>query len=154
MITKSVKYEDLDGNIVTKDFDFHLNKSEIAELQFREDGSSFDDVIIKISQDETNVRAVLDIIKEIVVASIGRRSEDGRHFIKDDLAVNDLIQTDAYSELLFELISSPETVATFVKGLLPSSLAKDYEKTLSSDDLNNMTEEDLKKKLAELRGDK
>lgn len=152
MITKSVKYEAPNGATVVKDFTFHLNKAEIAELQFREDGSTFDDVIIKISQDETNIRAVLDIIKEIVLASIGRLSDDGARFIKDEKAVNDLIQTDAYSELLFDLISSPETVAEFVKGLLPKSLANDYDKTLNTTDLNNLTEEELKAKLAELRG--
>lgn len=154
MITKSVKYEDLEGNPVVKDFDFHLNKSEIAELQFREDGSTFDDVIIKISQDETNVRTVLNIIKEIVTVSVGRRSEDGKRFIKDDIALNDLVQTDAYSELLFDLISSPDSVAKFVKGLLPRELARDYDKTLNTDDLNNLTEDELKQKLADLRGDK
>lgn len=154
MITKSVKYEDLNGNTIVKDFDFHLNKVEIAELQFREDGTTFDDVIIQISQDETNIRTVLDIIKEIVTASVGRRSEDGTRFIKDDEAVNALVQTDAYSELLFEMISSPQNVAEFVKGLLPSSLAKEYDKTLNTTDLDAMTEDELKSKLAELRGDK
>ena len=152
MITKSVKYEAPNGATVVKDFTFHLNKAEIAELQFREDGSTFDDIIIKISQDETNVRAVLDIIKEIVVASIGRLSDGGEYFIKDEQAVNALLQTDAYSELLFDLISSPESVAQFVKGLLPKSLASDYDKTLNNTDLNNLTEAELKAKLAELRG--
>lgn len=153
MITQSVKYEAPNGATVVKDFTFHLNKAEIAELQFREDGSTFDDVIIKISQDETNIRAVLDIIKEIVLASIGRLSDDDTHFIKDEKAINDLVQTDAYSELLFDLIASPESVAQFVKGLLPKSLAKDYDKTLNNTDLNNLSEEELKAKLAELRGD-
>ena len=152
MITKSVKYEAPNGATVVKDFTFHLNKAEIAELQFREDGSTFDDIIIKISQDDTNVRAVLDIIKEIVVASIGRLSDDGEYFIKDEQAINALLQTDAYSELLFDLISSPESVALFVKGLLPKSLASEYDKTLNNTDLNNLTEEELKAKLAELRG--
>lgn len=155
MITKSVKYEDYNGKTVVKDFDFHLNKAELAEIQFREDGSTFDDVIIKISKDETNIRSVLDMIKEIVVASVGRKvTEDGVElFVKDDKARNALVQTDAYSELLFELISDPQTVAEFVKGLLPSNLAKEYNKALSSDDINEMTPEEMKARLAELRGD-
>lgn len=155
MITKSVKYEDYNGKTIVKDFDFHLNKAELAEIQFREDGSTFDDVIIKISQDETNIRSVLDMIKEIVVASVGRKvTEDGVElFVKDDKARNALVQTDAYSELLFELISDPQTVAEFVKGLLPSNLAKEYNKTLGADDINDMSPEELKARLAELRGD-
>lgn len=153
MITKSVKYEDFSGNTITKSFDFHLNKAELAEIQFREDGSTFDDVIIKISQDDTNIRSVLDMIKEIVVASVGRKViQDGTElFVKDDQARNALVCTDAYSELLFELISDPEKVAEFVKGLLPSNLAKEYNKALSSDDINSMTPEQMKARLTELR---
>ena len=155
MITKSVKYEDYNGKTVVKDFYFHLNKAELAEIQFREDGSTFDDVLIKISQDDTNIRSVLDMIKEIVVASVGRKvNQNGDDlFIKDNRARSALIHTDAYSELLFELISDPKVVADFVKGLLPASLAKEYDKALSSDDINQMTPEEMKARLAELRGD-
>ena len=128
MLQKTIKYEDYNGNQVSKDFWFHMNKADIAEFKYRKDGSDMVDVISRIMANE-NIRGILDILKEIARASVGRKSEDGSRFIKDDEARSELFDTDAYSELMYELLSDERNAADFIQGILPKDVAKQVEQT-------------------------
>lgn len=150
MLQKTIKYEDYNGNQVSKDFWFHMNKADIAEFKYRKDGSDMVDVISRIMANE-NIRGILDILKEIARASVGRKSEDGSRFIKDDEARSELFDTDAYSELMYELLSDERNAADFIQGVLPKDVAKQVEQTKEDYDVKNMTKEQIATKMRELQ---
>lgn len=153
MIEKKIKFADYNGKTVTKTFTFHMNKADIAEFKYRKDGSDIVDLIKKIMETE-NVRGVFDMLKEIARSSVGRRSEDGARFIKDDEARSELFDTDAYAELLMELIEKPNAASNFIAGILPEDLAKKVRASASSDDLQNLSKEELLRKMQELEDSK
>ena len=148
MITKTVKYVNFEGNEVTRDFTFHLNKDEIATLNFRENGGTLDEVLITIGQDNTKIREVLEILKEIVVAAVGVRKGD--LFIKPEEEREYLLYTDAYSELLFGMLEDPEEAVKFIKAVMPQDISKKYAQVLNGDDLEKLSPEELRDRLKKL----
>lgn len=71
----------------------------------------------------------METFKKIILASVGRKSEDGHRFIKDDQAVNDLIQTNAYSELFLELAGDADAAIEFITEVMPKSIESNGHKT-------------------------
>lgn len=154
MITKTINYVDFEENEVKATFDFHLSKAEIAELNFLEDGRTLDEVLVTMSKDSTNVRTVMNLLKDILRAAVGKKSGDGKRFIKNDEVRSELFDTEAYSELLIEIISDPKAAAEFITGVLPRDLRSEYKKTLGGKNLEDMTAEELRQQLAATRAAK
>ena len=150
MITQTVKYFDFDENEVTKDFSFHLTKVEVQELtETPTGGKTFLDIIDTIG-DDTSISEVLELLKVILKKAVGRRTESG-FFVKDQQAVDELFATDAYSELVFNILSDPKKAVAFMNGIMPKALRDEIQKTVSDDDLENLSAEELRNKMKELR---
>lgn len=128
MLKKTIKFSDLDGNEVTEEFYFRLNKAEIAEMELSHEGSfsAYLKTIIE-SQDGGKIIAAF---KQILLASVGRRSEDGRRFIKNQEIRDDFEQSEAYSELFMELVTNADAASAFIRGIVPSDLQKEVETEL------------------------
>lgn len=122
MLKKTITFQDLDGNEITEDFYFRLTKAEIAELEVGADGglTAYLNRIVEARDGQ----AIMDMFKKIIGMSVGRRSEDGRRFVKNEEITNDFMQTDAYSELFMELVTDAEKAAAFVRGLVPKDVQK------------------------------
>lgn len=152
MIEKVITYEDYNGEKVTDTFHFHMNKDDVAEFKYRKDGSDIVDVIARIMSTE-NVRGVLDILKELARSGVGRKEliEGKAVFVKDDMARTLLFSTDAYSELMFELIEKPEAAADFIAGMLPKDLAKHMREASKGEDLQNLSKDQIAAKMRELQ---
>lgn len=120
MLKKTITFDDLDGNPVTEDFYFNLSKAEIAEMELSHEGglSGYLQEIIK-SRDG---KAIIEKFKEIILLAVGRRSEDGKRFIKNDEIANEFMQTNAYSELFMEIVTDHDAAASFVRGIIPSEI--------------------------------
>lgn len=120
MLKKTITFQDLDGNDVTEDFYFSLNKAEIAEMELSHPGGlgAYLNEIV-----ETNDgAAIISTFKMILEKAVGRRSEDGRRLIKNQDVVNDFMQSDAYSVLFMELVTDGEAAAKFVEAIVPQDM--------------------------------
>lgn len=140
MLKKSITYEDYDGEVLTEDFYFHLSKAELVELEVAEKGGlakKLQDIVS--SEDGAQIIAVF---KDIILASYGVKSEDGKRFIKSDDIRNGFAQTDAYSTLFMELATDAKAAAEFVNGIVPKSLSKDIG-SVSGKDITEMSREEL-----------
>ena len=71
-----------------------------------------------------NGAAIIAAFKEIITKSVGRRSEDGRRFVKSPDITNEFVQTEAYSELFMELVTSANAAAEFVRGIVPQEMSE------------------------------
>lgn len=121
MLKKTIKYTDLDGNVITEDFYFNLNKAEIAEMGFGPEGGSLMDQFKEIVKAEDTGR-ILAAFKMIVSKAYGQRSEDGKSFTKSKELSEWFLGTDAYSELFMELIQDANLASAFVRGIMPSDI--------------------------------
>lgn len=152
MITKTVKYFDFNDNEVEKEFSFHLSKAELTEFTFKEDGANLDEALIRMSDGDTSIREVLEMLKGILRKAVGQKSEDGARFVKNDEIRSDFFDTDAYSELLFELLDDATKASEFITGILPRDIRNEYKKTLGGDDLDSLSPEELRARLKAARG--
>lgn len=122
MLKKTITYKDLDGNDVTEDFYFNLSKPELAELELRHRGGFSDH--LKTIVDAQDGGKIVDTFKSIITMSIGRRSDDGRRFVKSEEIAEEFMQTDAYSVLFMELVTNADAAANFIQGMVPSDLGE------------------------------
>ena len=141
MLKKSITYIDYDGNKQTDECYFNLSKQELVEMQVSENGG-FDKYISKLIE-EKDTRKIYSYFKELVLMSYGQKSYDGKHFIKKMMRDGQMIrlrdefeQTEAFSELMMELIGGGEkAISDFVNKLIPSDLAEEVEKKVSSGEI-------------------
>lgn len=130
MIKKTIKFKDLDDNEVADDFYFNITKAEGLKLHMGRKGglSEYVEEIVK-SEDNLEILAILD---QILKTALGRRSEDGRRFIKTEEIWLDFFESDAYSELVVEFFTDPTSMALFVEGVLPKDMGEALEKALAA----------------------
>lgn len=120
MLSKEITYEDLEGNPVTETFYFHLSKAEIAELELEHEGGLHDYLQAIVSA--SNTKAILVVFKEIISRCVGRRSVDGKRFLKDETHTQEFMSSEAYSELFVEFLTKPELFVAFINGIIPKGL--------------------------------
>lgn len=122
MLKKTITFKDLDDKPVTEDFYFNLSKAEIAELQFSKEGGLLEFLQKIIAKNDAG--EVITTFKEIVSQTVGKRSEDGRRFVKSKEITDEFLQSEAYSVLFMELLTNAGKAAEFIKGIVPADLAE------------------------------
>lgn len=118
MLKKHIKYMDYDGNLREEDFYFNLNKAEIAEMEMSTAGG-LDKMINQIIAEQDGKR-IIELFKELVLKSFGKKSADGKRFIKSKELSEEFAQTEAYSDLFMELATDADAAAAFVNGIIPA----------------------------------
>ena len=122
MIKKAITYTDFNGVERTEDFYFNLTKAEILEIEVGTTGGLAEMITRMVAaQDQP---AIIKIFKDLVLRSYGKKSPDGRRFMKSDEIRDDFAQTEAYSQLFMELATDADAAAKFVNGIVPADVAK------------------------------
>jgi hypothetical protein len=132
MLKKTIEFESyVDGSLIKEDFYFNLSKVEIAELELSEQGGLAEWLRAIVASGDN--QTILAKFKDIVRASYGVRSADGRRFIKTPEVWAEFEQTGAYEALMYELMTSATASAEFVVAVVPKDLAEKAElsKTVS-----------------------
>lgn len=124
MLKKTIKYKDLDGNEVEDDFYFNLTRAEILELELKRKGGLEAYMNELVAAEEGG--QIIGIFKEVIEFSIGRRSGDGKRFIKNQEIRDEFFQSDAYSSMLWQFLEDPseEMGAAFIRGIVPTDIAE------------------------------
>lgn len=117
MLKKTVTYEDYNGNSITEDFYFNLTKAELIKMELGKNGglSEYYQTIISTRDVPEMIRVFTDIIK----ASYGVKSPDGKRFIKNDEVYLEFKESPAYDEIFTELITDANKAAEFFNGIIP-----------------------------------
>lgn len=118
MIKKVIKCHDFDGNEVSVDAWFHLNKAELLTLETHTEGG-LNGYLTKISR-ENDTQKIFDLFTDIIKMAYGKRI-DGVVFDKTPEDTRRFMNSEAYSELLVELLD-PDKAAEFINGLLPQDM--------------------------------
>lgn len=123
MLKKTMTYEDYNGETVTEDFYFALSKAELIELEITSGEGGYSGLLKKIIESNDNV-AMLGTFKDIIAMSVGRRSDDGKRFIKSDEIMRDFQQSPAYDQLLLSFYTNENAAVEFVTGIVPGDMAE------------------------------
>ena len=123
MLVKEVTYIDYDGNERTEECRFHLTEAETVELEMSEKGG-LTAVLKRMIQEKDNPK-IMATFKNLIFASYGVKSADGRRFIKSKELSEEFSQTEAYNQIFMEIISGgDEAMSAFVNGILPNNRKK------------------------------
>ena len=123
MYKKTITYLDYNGQEIKEDFYFNLTKAEILEMQLEKEGGLAEK--IQTIVDSKNVPELIKIFKELILRSYGKKSDDGKRFIKSPELSREFTQTEAYSELFMELATDSDAASAFINGIIPANLAKE-----------------------------
>ncbi len=117
MLKKTIKFKDLDGNDVVEDFYFNLSKAEVTKMELSYPGGLAE--YLKKVLETQNGAEIIVTFERFIKESYGKRSEDGRRFIKNPEVLAEFVDTDAYSEMFMELCTNADAGAEFVRGIMP-----------------------------------
>lgn len=145
MIKKTITYDNFADETVSEDFYFHLGKLELVEMELSFEGG-LDGYIAQLSATE-NGKDAYYLFKDIILKAVGKRSEDGKQFIKTQEYRDAFEQSPALGELIFSFLENSDNAADFVNGLLPGKLvaeakAREAQESAESTDISD---EDLLK---------
>ena len=117
MYVKPITYTDYDGVQHTDKFYFNISQAELREMDASETGG-----LTKRLQEIVDANETADIfkrVKSIILKAYGRKSPDGKRFIKSPEMSQEFEQTEAYSELIMEFMQNPKSFEEFMRHTLP-----------------------------------
>ncbi len=120
MLKKTITYEDFNGETRSEDFFFNISKQELITMELVEKNGLAS--YLKAIVDSKDGKAIMDKFNEIIMMSVGQKSEDGRRFIKNQDVRDEFASTGAYEALFMELVTDAAAAATFIKAILPQNL--------------------------------
>lgn len=131
MIKKTQKYVDFDGNERTEDFLFHLTPEECVTMEVNAKGG-LKGLISEIINEHDRGR-LYGLFKELICKAYGKKSADGRTFTKSPEILADFQSTQAFSDIIMELLTNTDAAIEFVRKVIP--------------DGDKVSEEDIKKQI-------
>ena len=118
MIVKTIPYHDLDGDLREDSFYFSMNETQFARVNSMFPGG-LQNYALKAAKDK-DADAMFKVIDTLVREAYGERVNNG--FIKvtpNGQKLSDFfINTEAYDNLLLELMQSEDNLMTFLTGCL------------------------------------
>lgn len=131
MLKKTIEYEDFNGKKVTEDFFFHLSKAELVELELSHEGGL--SASLQRIVDAEDGKGIVQEFKNIILKAYGKRSDDGRLFVKNQQVREEFESTEAYSALFMELVTDTDAAIEFINGVIPAGMAEEAAKLASPD---------------------
>lgn len=120
MLKKEVKYTDYNGDERTETLFFNLTKAEIAKIQLKENGN-FIEYMQRLLQ-KKKIEELYLFFEDFVRRSYGEKSPDGSKFIKTPELTQEFEFSPAFSEVVMELVQSPDALQAFVMGVIPKDM--------------------------------
>lgn len=135
MVVKEITYEDFNGETRKEKFYFNLTEAEVFNMQFGTVKGGLDVLVKKMIETE-DTPALVKLFQDLILNSYGEKSDDGKRFIKSEEMKEGFKQTNAYSELVMELVSDENKAADFVNALVPKKLSEKAKELEDKGDLN------------------
>jgi hypothetical protein len=129
VLKKTITYEDFTGETVSEDFFFHLSKAELIEIEMSYEGG-LSEALKRIIAAE-DAKSIIAEFKNIIMTSYGKKSPDGKRFIKNDQIREEFASSEAYSTLFMELVTDTGAAVNFINGVIPAGMAEEVAKTAS-----------------------
>lgn len=132
MLVKKIKFKDYNGVDREKDYYFNLNKGEIFNLQYGKVKGGLLEYMKELSKEQDTPKMV-ELLEDLILSAYGEKSPDGEYFWKGPDPVTHIRprdkfkQSEAFSELLMELLTDEKKTADFFNALVPADLMDQVE---------------------------
>ena len=115
MVKKTITYPGYDGNTYTDDFYFNLSRAELLRMEANSGGLK--GLLEKIIEEKDSKNAY-QLFEQVIQTSIGRKSANGKGFVKNDAIRDEFVQSEAYSELIISFLKNSDEASAFVNSLV------------------------------------
>lgn len=140
MLKKTITYEDFNGETVSEDFFFHLSQAELVELELsHKDGLS---ASLQRIVDAEDGKGIVTEFKKIILGAYGKKSSDGKRFVKNAQVREEFESSEAYSTLFMELVTNTDAAIEFINGIIPAKMAQEAAAKVTSADLTLVEQEE------------
>ena len=122
MFKHNIKYTDFNGIERQEDFYFHLSLPELTRIEARV-GTTLD----KYTEDlvsRQDLNELIRFLEDTILTAYGRKSPDGRAFLKSKEIRDEFEYSQAYAELFEQLLTNVELARKFGAGLADTGKAK------------------------------
>lgn len=122
MIKCTVDYDDFFENHVEEDLYFHLSKRDVMAL-FEDETSPLRVMTDTSKSDEARIKAAIDLFS----LAYGVRSEDGKHFVKNEQVRNDFENSLAFEAFLDNVLfkKNEHEIVDFMLGIFPKDVREE-----------------------------
>jgi len=126
MIKKTIVYTDFNDQTVTEEHYFNLSRAELIELEISTEGG-YGAFLEGVSQSKDNA-FIFQQFKKILLDTYGKKSEDGKRFLKSAEISKEFEESEAYSQLIFDFFTDPEAAGKFFTELVPTGMLEEAKK--------------------------
>lgn len=148
MIPEMITYQDLNGETVTKEWLFALDRRELAEMKIRHEGpgkGTLEAYLDRIVKEQDNNK-LLDNFQLILMKSVGLRVDN--YIDKNDKIRAEFTGGGAYETMFMRMLEDAAYAARLINGIIPKDMAEEAlkkqnesETAYSDADLLGMTDE-------------
>lgn len=129
MYKTAVTYTDYNGDVRTEELYFNLNEPEFIRFDVRYPGglTNFIPTLgVQMGKDgkaeftpDADTNALFTFFEDLIKASYGVKSDDGKRFVKNEGEVGrEFMETAAYASFFRQITSDSDSAAAFVNGVL------------------------------------
>jgi len=118
MRVEPITYTDYDGNVRTERFYFNISAAEIAKWEIATPGGL--EQKFTIITERQDPKEILEAFDELLKKSYGKKSDDGRTFVKNDDLWNEFVATEAYSTLILKFFTDSDYAVKFFQQVFPA----------------------------------
>lgn len=116
MFKKTIEYTDYNGVNRIESFYFNLSPADLIDMEVESGGYK---QMIQNIIDSQDIQSLMKVFKELIRRSYGVKSQDGKHFVKNDEVFEEFVSTPAYSNLIMEFLEDTDKAVEFVNGIMP-----------------------------------
>lgn len=116
MFKKTIEYTDYNGVDRAESFYFNLSPADLIDMEVESGGYK---QMIQNIIDSRDIQSLMKAFKELIRRSYGVKSQDGKHFVKNDEIFEEFVSTPAYSNLIMEFLEDTDKAVEFVNGIMP-----------------------------------
>ena len=137
VLKKTITYTDFNDEEVSEDFFFHLSKAELVELEMSHKGGLSESLKRIVAAEDG--KAIIAEFKSILLGAYGKKSEDGRRFIKNQQLRDEFESSEAYSVLFMELVTDTAKAIEFINGIIPKGMGEEAAKLAGTNENEGQT---------------
>lgn len=123
MLKKKITYTDYNGMERTDNFYFNMTEREIVMLLARLGVEDLKEYANKLAE-SGDLKAMFSFVDDIILSSVGAKSEDGKRFIKNQKIRDDFEQSEAYNVLFMDFLQNPSSASSFASAIVAKAKAK------------------------------
>lgn len=122
MFKHTVEYTDFNDVQRKEELLFHLSLPEVTRLE-AEIGKPIDEYAKELADNKDMVK-LLAFLEKVLLSSYGKKTSDGKSFLKNKDLRNEFEYSQAYAEMFEQLLTTPDLARKFGAGVADNGQAK------------------------------